>query len=65
MMVSKEELERVFQLLDERKASLRELAPKLNISKSSLHRLYAQRLQKEIEERRRTLVEIEQKISGL
>ncbi|MEM3549436.1 MAG: hypothetical protein QXJ23_10585, partial [Thermofilum sp.] len=64
-MVDQEELEKAFRLLDEGKTSFRDLESKLCIPKSTLQRWYAKRLEKGIEERRKTLADLEQKISKL
>ncbi|MEM2614179.1 MAG: hypothetical protein QXO15_08150 [Nitrososphaerota archaeon] len=65
MLVSQEELEEAFKLLDEGKASFRDLESKLGIPKSTLQRWYAKRLENMIEERRRALADLEQKLSRL
>ncbi|MEM0488746.1 MAG: hypothetical protein QW707_06040 [Candidatus Bathyarchaeia archaeon] len=65
MLVSQEELEEAFRLLDEGKASFRDLESKLGISKSTLQRWYAKRLERIIEERRRALADLEEKFSRL
>lgn len=65
VLVDQEELEKAFRLLDEGKASLRDLESRLGVPKSTLQRWYAKRLAKRIEERRKTLADLEQKISKL
>lgn len=64
VMSSQEVLEQCFRLLDEG-ASLRDLEAKFNIPKSTLQRLYAKRLEKLVEKRRKTLTELEEEIARL
>ncbi|MEM4645710.1 MAG: hypothetical protein QW421_06145 [Archaeoglobaceae archaeon] len=65
MFVNREKLEEAFRLLDEGKASYRDLESRLGIPKSTLQRWYAKRLEKIIEERKKELIDLEQKISKL
>ncbi|MEM4862989.1 MAG: hypothetical protein QW706_07435 [Candidatus Nezhaarchaeales archaeon] len=64
-MLSREELEEAFKLLDEGKTSFRDLESKLGVPKSTLHKWYLKRLERRIEERRRELADLEQKVSKL
>ncbi|MCR8454631.1 MAG: hypothetical protein NDP13_06565 [Crenarchaeota archaeon] len=52
-------------MLNEGKASFRDLESRLGIPKSTLQRWYAKRLEKIIEERKKELIDLEQKISKL
>jgi len=64
-MIDREDLERAYRLLDEGRASFRDLESKLGIPKSTLHRWYIKRLDERIEERRRVLADLEQSLSKL
>jgi len=65
MLESRKKLEEAFRLLNEGKTSFRDLESKLGVPKSTLHRWYVKWLKSRIEERRRALADLEQKISRL
>ncbi|MDW8023112.1 MAG: hypothetical protein RMJ15_05185 [Nitrososphaerota archaeon] len=64
-MVDQKRLEEAFRLLDAGKESLRSLEAKLGVSKSTLQRWYISWLDKRVEERKKALTEVEDKISKL
>jgi len=64
-LVDQKRLEEAFRLLDAGKESLRSLEAKLGVSKSTLQRWYISWLDNRVEERKKALKEVEDKISRL
>jgi len=64
-LIDQKKLEEAFQLLEEGKETFRSLEGKLGVSRSTLNGWYLSRLEGKIEERRKTLAEIEAKIKEL
>lgn len=65
MLVDQKKLEEAFRLLDAGRESLRSLEAKLGVSKSTLQRWYISWLDKRVEERKKALKIVEDKISRL
>jgi len=65
VLIDPEKLEEAFKLLDSGRESLRSLRAKLGVSKSTLCYWYALRLEKKVEERKKVIAELEQRILKL
>lgn len=64
-MLRDERLRKAFERLEAGRESLRSLASKLGVAKSTLHDWYIKWLGERIEERRQTLKGLESKVSSL